>query len=338
MINLSVCSMAHIHRHEREPLGALIRNGLSASLAKHPFFWGLALMVATTSLWALAFVAPLAVPDVTASELALGRFFVYGLISTAFLDLSRVLRLPPSILVRAIVFAITGNIAYYVLLVLGIQYSGATMAVLIIGMLPVTVSIFGQLQSDPRGLRRLAAPLLLFGCGVVLFNAAKTSVIQEDSQLSLLGTLCILASLAMWTWYAVANSRFLGKTSLVSPAEWSSIVGLASLIVASFALPLCWSIGLASDPRTMDFDELSQIAIWSLVLGAGSTWLGTVLFNMASKLLEVSILGQLIIFEAVFGTIYVFAVAGEAPAPLELIGIAIALLAIWMSIRRIQSE
>jgi hypothetical protein len=138
--------------------------------AAHPFFWGIALMMATTSLWALAFIAPLAIPDASAIEIALGRFIVYGLISATAVSLRRIVRLTLPILVQAVVFALTGNIVYYVLLVLGIQLAGATMAVLIIGMLPVTISLCGQLQAGSPALRRLAAPLVLFGLGVILFK------------------------------------------------------------------------------------------------------------------------------------------------------------------------
>jgi drug/metabolite transporter (DMT)-like permease len=51
-----------------------------------------------------------------------------------------------------------------------------------------------------------------------------------------------------------------------------------------------------------------------------------------------SIVGQLIVFEAVFGMFYLFAVSGDLPSPLEMLGIAIAIFAVWLSIRRLQSN
>ena len=56
---------------------------------------------------------------------------------------------------------------------------------------------------------------------------------------------------------------------------------------------------------------------------------------MASKLLDLTILGQLIIFEAVFGMIYVFAAIGEVPSVQEITGITVALFAVWLSIRKL---
>ena len=315
-----------------------LKGAVSAALAKSPIFWGIVLMLAANSLWALAYVAPLALPEASAVEIALGRFIVYGLLSAALLNLGRVARLPLSVLALALLFALAGNVVYYLLLVLGIQLAGAAMAVLIIGMLPVTISLVGRIRTGPGALRRLAFPLALFGGGLLLFNAAKTDFFRDISQISWLGLLCVLGSLVLWTWYALANGRFLGRTRAVSATEWSSIIGLASLGVAAIALPVSWWLGLARDPTMLTTAEFSEIALWSLLLGGGSTWLGTVLFNMASKLLDMSIVGQLIVFEAVFGIAYLFALSGDAPAPLELLGIAIAIVAVWLSIRRLQTD
>ena len=323
-----------ISRRGLRPLRATV----SATLAKSPIFWGAVLMLAANSLWALAYVAPLALPEASAVEIALGRFIVYGLLSAALLNLGRAARLPLSVLALALLFALAGNVVYYLLLVLGIQLAGAAMAVLIIGMLPVTISLVGQIRTDSRALRRLAFPLALFGGGLLLFNAAKTDFFRDISQVSWIGLLCVVGSLVMWTWYAVANGRFLGRTRAVSATEWSSIIGLASLVVAAVALPASWWLGLARDPTALTTAEFSKIALWSLLLGGGATWLGTVLFNMASKLLAMSIVGQLIVFEAVFGIAYLFAIVGDIPAPLELLGIAIAIAAVWLSIRRLQTN
>ena len=168
------------------------------------------------------------------------------------------------------------------------------------------------------------------------FNAARTDFFRDVSHLSLVGLLCITASLVMWTWYAIANARFLKATTAVSAKEWSSIIGILSLIVSLVGLPVCWSLGLARDPSTLSTPDLSQLALWSLLLGAGTTWLGTILFNMASKLLEVSVLGQLIVFDVIFGTFYVLMAMDTTPSIFELAGLAIALFAIWLSVHRLE--
>lgn len=307
-----------------------------AAAARHPLFWGVLLMLAATSLWALAFAAPLAASNASAVEIALGRFIAYGLLSLALLGGSRLRALPAGLLRRAVLYALIGNIAYYALLVLGIQLAGAAMAILVIGLLPVTLSLAGFGGRLAAAWRALAAPFAVFAAGVLLLNAAKTDFFRDLGAVSAAGLACLFAALAMWTWYALDNARFLARRAGLSGADWSSIVGVASLAISLVALPLAWAMGLARDPTTLSLGELSEIALWSLALGVGATWLGAVLFNIASRLLDTAILGQLIVFEAVFGILYVAMVQGTAPPWTELAAIALALAGVLLSIRALQ--
>ena len=301
----------------------------------NPFLLGILLMIATCAVWGLAFVAPIALPNASAIEVTLGRTIAYGLISLMLFDLRRAIRLPPKVLGRALVYALTGNVLYYFLLVLGMQWAGASMGVLIIGMAPVTVTIAGRLQHGIGALKPIAFPLVLFAVGVLLANSAKTDFSGASSELAPLGMAAIFLALVMWTWYAIVNARFLQETHLVTAQEWSSVVGLVSLAAALVALPIAWATGMARTPLQISGGELAMLALWSVLLGGGSTWLGTVLFNMASKVLDLTILGQMIIFEAVFGMLYVFIAVGAVPTIQEFAGIAIALFAVWLSIRRL---
>ena len=311
-------------------------NNIRRSSARHPFIWGGELMIVTTALWALAFAAPLAIPSASSIEIAMGRFIVYGLISVGLFGFGRFAALPGPLIRRAVAYALAGNVVYYVLLVAGIQLGDATMAVLIIGMLPVTVALAGRTGKPRNPLGTVIGPLSVFGAGLFLFNAAKTDFFRDLGALSPVAIVCVTASLVMWTWYAVSNARFLRSTNTISETDWSSVVGIASLGIALLGLPLGWAFGLARNPLSLDLAELFDVAVWSVILGGGSTWFGTVLFNRASKLLETSILGQLIVFEAVFGVLYVFVFSGSAPSAWSLAGICIALMGVWWSVRSVE--
>ncbi|MGW0517742.1 hypothetical protein [Crossiella sp. NPDC003009] len=45
----------------------------------------------------------------------------------------------------------------------------------------------------------------------------------------LLGLGCAVLALAMWTWFGVANAQFLRAHPQISPADWSTLVGVATL-------------------------------------------------------------------------------------------------------------
>ena len=312
-------------------------NGL-VNTSNFPFIYGTILMLVTTGLWALAFIAPLALKDASSIEIALGRFVVYGMISVFTFNLRYFFSLPPEFLLRASLYALAGNIVYYFLLVIGIQLGGATLAVLVIGMLPVTVSISGQLRENKKAIRKMLWPLVIFTAGIVLYNGAKTNFFKDIEVLSLSALFCLLASLTMWTWYAVNNAQFLEKNNSITGAEWSSVIGIMSLLIALVILPISWGLGMARHPFDLEFGEFFNLVLWSIILGVGSTWIGTILFNIASKKLKTSILGQLIVFESVFGILYVFLFSDILPGPMELLGIFIALSGVWLSIRTFQNE
>jgi drug/metabolite transporter (DMT)-like permease len=303
-----------------------------------PLFWGVLLMLTTTGLWAVAFVAPILMNGSRAAEITIGRFLVYGAISVASLSAGGVRSLPWRNFGIALVLALAGNVAFYFILTLGIQLSGATFTILIFGMVPVTVSLFGRMAAKEGALKVIALPLIVFMVGVVTFNLGKTDFLRDMSDFSALGTLLLLGCLAMWTWYAIANSRFLHAHRGMDPGRWNALIGTASLVAVLAAAPVFYALGELRDPFAIPRQELHGILFWSVVLGAGSTWLAYLLFNIAARLLKVSLLGQLIIFEAVFGVAYVFLASGKLPNLLELAGLAVALVGIWWSIRRLQAE
>ena len=76
----------------------------------------------------------------------------------------------PAALRPALAFAITGNAGYYLLLVLGIDLIGAPVTDIIIGCIPVTLALAGNLTSHTHPWRKLAAPIALATAGLLLAN------------------------------------------------------------------------------------------------------------------------------------------------------------------------
>ena len=247
------------------------------------FLGSVLLMIAATSLWAVAFVVPVLVPDASALNIMLGRYLVYGICSAAVVYRNRigVLRIKRRDWALALGFAIFGNLLYYFVLTLGIQIAGPRLAVPIIGLLPVTVSLFGNLRSRDLPFRTLALPLSAVLIGLLLVNVSRGG---GDARFSFLGIACLVLPVAMWTWYAVANAAFLKRRADVSASEWASVIGVATL---ALTVPLLaagfWFGSLAqSVARLVATGQLAAFCAWSVVLGAGTSWGAAVLFNKAS--------------------------------------------------------
>lgn len=303
--------------------------------ADRQFFLSVLLMTGATALWALAFVVPLAVPAASALDITVGRYLAYGVCSSVLLFRAGMARLSWREWVLAFAFAIFGNLLYYLVLVLGIQLAGAGLAVPIIGLLPVTVSISGNIRNRDLPARTLALPLAGVLAGLLLINLSRSQVPDAAAVPSVLGIGCLVLPVVMWTWYAVANAAFLKRRPDVSGTEWASVVGVATFALTLLFLLCGWAFGSVqhSTMRLTAADQWATFIVWSVILGAGASWGAAALFNVASARLPVALAGQLIVFETVFGAVYVFLAQGRLPSALELTGFVLAIFGIWLSIR-----
>nr|WP_298681846.1 DMT family transporter [uncultured Dongia sp.] len=304
------------------------------------FYQALLAMIVTTALWALAFIVPLMVPAASALDITFGRYFAYGICSLFLLWRFGGVRFSRADWLLAAGFAIFGNLLYYALLVAGIRLSGAGLAVPIIGLLPVTVALAGNWRERAIPWRQLGLPLLAVFIGLMLVNLSRGGSFGGESKTSLLGLLCLIAPVVMWTWYAVANAAFLKRRRDISASAWASAIGVATLALtlALFPLHLIFGEGATSIPHLFATGDVFLVAFWSTVLGLGASWGAAVLFNAASTRLPVALTGQLIVFETIFGVAYVFLAEGRPPAPVELVGFALSILGIWLSIRILQGR
>jgi drug/metabolite transporter (DMT)-like permease len=145
----------------------------------------------------------------------------------------------------------------------------------------------------------------------------------------LLGVGCALLALALWTWYGVANSTFLKANPGITSAEWSTLMGVATL-----ALSAVGALSLLGRDVAEAGANPWRLVVGSLVLGLVVSWSGTLLWNRASSLLPVSIAGQLIVLQAISGLSYVYLAKGRVPPLLELAGIALVVAGVLIALRR----
>jgi drug/metabolite transporter (DMT)-like permease len=181
----------------------------------------------------------------------------------------------------------------------------------------------------------LALPLCGVLAGLLLINLSRGSTFDGNTRFSVLGIACLLLPVAMWTWYAVANAAFLKRRPDISATEWASVIGVATfaLTVSLLAAELWFGTAADSAVRLVSTGQWVAFSGWSIVLGAGASWGAAALFNKASARLPVALTGQLIVFETVFGVVYVFLAEGRPPKSIEFAGFALAIAGIWLCIR-----
>lgn len=285
-------------------------------------FAGLMFGLLAGAAWGLAFLIPNMLSSFSSLEITLGRYSMYGLYSLFLFFLCRQnpLRIPSRAWLKALLYAFTGNIGYYFFLVLGIKYAGATVATLIIGTMPVMISFFGNLVNREFPFKLLLIPSCSILAGIFLLFLSdqrqmdSISVVQEHF---LLGFLCSIIALGLWTWYGISNANFLKKEPQISTDLFATMVGIQTLGLSVLFL----AIGSLANPnmlaRLLTHDQLMHYLTGVIVLGIASSWIAAWAWNQTSVRLTVTMAGMVIVFETIFGLLYTFIYERQFPTGLE---------------------
>lgn len=268
------------------------------------------------ALWGLVFLAPELVRGFTPLQLAIGRYLAYGLLS-AVLIAPRWQAILPMLGRRDWLslgwLALAGNTLYYILLAAAVQTGGIAMTSLVIGFLPVAVTIIGSRDSGAVPLHLLMPSLLLCAAGAVCIGWQALAASAAGAE-QLTGLLCAIGALASWTAFAVGNSRCLARLDRVSTQEWNLLTGLVTGAQAVVLIPLT----LLTDPVVHAAAAWTQLAAVSIGVAVLASILGNALWNRMSRLLPLTLVGQMILFETLFALIYGFLWEQRLPVPLEI--------------------
>lgn len=306
---------------------------------------GLACAIGAGLGWGLVFVAPVMLPGYPPLVLSAGRYLAFGLVALAMAWHSRqsLQQLSRADWIKAGWLSLIGNLVYYVFLSAAIQTAGVPMPTMLIGTLPVVIAVVSNLSDRALPWRRLAPSLAIILAGILLVNRAEIAApaglresngYGDGSALSqhALGAMLALGAVVCWTWYPISNARWMQRNPEVSPSTWATAQGLTTLPLALVA----WGLALvvetvapsaagASHTR-FEFPlgpQAMHFVLLMVMLGLVSSWLGTLLWNQASRLLPTSLTGQLIVFETLAALAYGYAWRGEMPAPSAALGIGL---------------
>ena len=292
--------------------------------------------------WGLAFLVPVLLPGWSAVAVTAGRYLAYGILSLALLAYEgrAARRLAREHWRAALAFAVSGNVGYYLLLVISIQKIGAPVTDTIIGSMPVVVAVISNWRAPALPWRRLVLPVALSLAGLALINAVEFTGTHPAAATPLgarlIGLAAAVGAVALWTWYALANARFLAARPGIPAGSWSSVVGLATLVVTLAALLPVALLGHTSWPAAGRRDAAMFLAGIAL-LGVAVSWGGTWLWNTASARLPTTTAGLLINVETVSGYVYVYLARHQWPPLGQLLGFAFILAGVGLALTRSQT-
>ena len=255
--------------------------------------------------WGLVFLAPELTREFSPWQLSAGRYLAYGVFAALLVaprlgSLMRQLRWPEW---RALVWlSLSGNVVYYVFLASAVQLGGMAMTSLVIGLLPVAVTLIGSRGRGAVPLSKLlpSLGLGLAGIGCVAWQSLAGADAGGSHQW--IGFACALGALVSWTTYAVGNSRWLARLHTISAHDWSLLTGLVTGLLSLFIAIPAFTTLLAPHDQA----EWTRFIAVSGGVALIASLFGNACWNKASRLLPLTMIGQMILFETLFALLYGF--------------------------------
>ena len=294
------------------------------------------------AMWGMVFIAPRALPAFSPWELTLGRYLAYGVIAAiaAAPILPRIARkITRADCLALVMQSCSGNLVYFVLVAFGVQLAGVAPTSLIVGILPITVTMLGRRDHGAVPLSRLIWPLLVVAAGIACINVdlfghesatAATNVRPVWQRIA--GIACAVGALCSWTWYAVDNARYLQRNPHFSSNEWSALYGISSGILSA-ALTLMALLSVGTSWMNTGGRDWSTFWAVNAAVALGASLIGNNLWNIASRRLPLTLSGQMIVFETLFALAYGFVYDGRWPRLLEMAAIALLIAGVGWSVR-----
>lgn len=300
-------------------------------------FMGSIFISVACACWAYSFIVPIVLKNYSSSEISIFRYLFYGFFSGIFyLTKNKKGEVSLKEWFIAFIFALIGNTLYYSILIIGIDFAGAGISVAIAGMVPITVALLGNLILKEYKMSKIIFPLFISLCGVMIINYTNFISGGNFTKKSFLGIVACIISLILWSCYGVANSEFLKKNRNIDSAKWTNMIGIMCFVQA-----IIWG-GLElkfNSNNFCNFTNVSNIFIlcfWTASLGIISSWLATIMWNIGSEKLPVTLAGQIIVMEPICGLVYVFLVQRIIPSYTELIGYTICILGVILTLKKIK--
>lgn len=286
-------------------------------------------------IWGLVYLGPLVLRDFDPVFIALCRFLVFGVFSAICVAF----RYPKfQVLTRrdwidAIALGIVGNLVFYWTLTEAVVRVGSAVAGAFTALIPVTATICANLtKREPLPWGRLVLPLTIIFAGLIMLNVDEfkrllaMNFIEQGSDFYI-GVIFALASVVLWTWYPLANAKWLRGHLRFSAMDWIFAQGITLLPTTLILLPLFANTS-AMLPKVDSF-----FVMWMLILGVICSWVASVLWSIMSRRLPSLLVGQMIIFETISAVIYGCLWSHQMLNSLSIIGLVILLAGISLSVK-----
>lgn len=221
---------------------------------------------------------------------------------------------------RFVLFGLTGMVLHLGFEILGLRFTSASSAVLIIATAPVVTLAFSILFLKERVTRRQLVGIALSIVGVVLITGAQG---PDGQALSWLGNLLVFAGVVTWGIFTVQGKRMAVDHSwLVSTTAATSAAILLTLPLAAV------EIAVEGAPTVTTGGVLTLLYLGVLAQGVAYA-----LWNLALSHVDASVAGPYVNLVPVIGVVLAL-VTGETMTTLQWAGGVTVAAGVWLNHRR----
>ena len=228
--------------------------------------------------------------------------------------------------------SLAGNVVYYLFLVVSVHYAGVAASALIVGAVPVVVALWGLKDKDSPSFLRVGPPIGLAALAVVLIGWESFSRGQitagESGLMVVAGLVSALIALILWTAYAVGNSRWMTRLTEVSSHDWSLLIGVVTGALSLLLVPI--AIMTMGDLDSEFWPRFLMVSVGIAIL---ASVVGNACWNRASRLLPLTMLGQMIVFETLFAFLYGFIWERRGPTVIEIVAMIMLIVSVVWCVR-----
>ncbi len=293
---------------------------------------GLLAGLLTCALWGLTFVAPRAVHPFDGVDLAVARYTLFGLMSAALMvhPRFRPRGMRPSVRIAGLLLGGIGYVGYFLAIAFAVDASGAVIAPLIVGTMPVWLAILGNIKEPTVSTSRLIVPLSIVVLGLVLANVGSmTSAEAGGGKDFAAGVGASFVALFIWVAYGAVNSAIMRGETPPDSIRFTGLQGIGAAAGSLCLLPLT----SLSTHFSFSTPESLRFAFWATVMGVAGSWLATWAWIVAARRLPLALSAQLIVAETVFGLAYGFVFERRWPDVWEAAGGLMQVAGVLLSIR-----
>jgi drug/metabolite transporter (DMT)-like permease len=289
--------------------------------------------------WSLNFIVPFVIGPYSVFDFSLIRFLVAGSACAVFLLSRR--RTVSSLTSRdwliTLFLGLIGYLGYFLALVGAAIYAGPVLAPAILGLVPVVLGIAGNMQEKTVPWRKLVMPLGLAALGLLLIHHHPVS--DPAIRSVPIGVALALTAVGLWTWFGLVNQNTLARRPTMDAGVWTALITLGASVGFLCFIPVGWYFGLFNLPTIgLGWEHAAPLYIWGVVLALcaslGAAWAWTI----AAQRLPVALAAQLIVMEAVFGTVVGLLVHRRWPSAEELTGMTVLIVGVIAAVRAFDSE